>query len=70
MKKIVINAIFISLMFTGISVMSCKGDNQNNGEVDSMEATRPDNRETDITAEPDSGIEMDTMSRTGSDTTQ
>lgn len=59
---------FIAAMFVaGVIFTGCK-ENNNEGEVDSMTATETETRETDITVEPDAGIEMDTRTNTASDT--
>jgi hypothetical protein len=67
MKKAFKSMLFSTLLIAGITLTSCK-DNNKEGEVDSMTATETETRETDVTVEPDNGMEMDTMTNTASDT--
>jgi hypothetical protein len=67
MKRMIKNSFIAAMFVAGVMFTGCK-DNNNEGEVDSMTATEADTRETDVTVEPDAGIEMDTMTDTGSDT--
>lgn len=67
MKKLK-SMLFSTLLIAGVMLTGCKDNNNNDGEVDSMTATETETRETDVTVEPDAGIEMDTMTNTASDT--
>lgn len=67
MKRMIKNSFIAAMFIAGVMLTGCK-ENNNEGEVDSMTATEADTRETDVTVEPDAGIEMDTMTNTGSDT--